>query len=59
MLTGSIPSRAATRHRRLLQVWAERRRQRLTLRELAGTQYRLNDIGITRADALREAAKPF
>lgn len=37
--------------------WAERRSQRLRLRELSEQQ--LIDIGLTRTQALREAAKPF
>jgi uncharacterized protein YjiS (DUF1127 family) len=39
--------------------WAERRRQRLALRELADDKHFLNDLGITREQALDEAAKPF
>ena len=44
---------------RVLRVWAERRNQRKTLGELAGEQHLLDDIGFSRAQALREAAKPF
>jgi uncharacterized protein YjiS (DUF1127 family) len=44
---------------RVLRVWAERRNQRKTLGELAGEQHLLDDIGLTRAQAFREAAKPF
>ena len=40
-----------------LQRWAERARQRRQLLSLESRM--LKDIGITRADALREAAKPF
>jgi len=42
-----------------LRRWAERRSQRKALGELAGQAHLLNDIGLTRAQALREAAKPF
>ena len=48
--------RALARRPRL---WAERRRQRRTLGELADEQHLLDDIGLTRAQALDEAAKPF
>jgi uncharacterized protein YjiS (DUF1127 family) len=44
---------------RVIQVWAERRRQRTTLGELIEEKHLLDDIGLTRAQALREAAKPF
>jgi uncharacterized protein YjiS (DUF1127 family) len=43
----------------LLQLWAARRSQRKTLDELAGDQHLLDDVGLTRAQASREAAKPF
>jgi len=39
--------------------WAERRRQRIALRELADDRHFLNDLGLTREQALAEAAKPF
>jgi uncharacterized protein YjiS (DUF1127 family) len=39
--------------------WSERRRQRIALRELADDQHVLNDLGLTREQALDEAAKPF
>jgi uncharacterized protein YjiS (DUF1127 family) len=43
-----------------LRVWNARSRQREALRLLAESDdYRLRDIGITRDEALREAAKPF
>ena len=44
---------------RVVQVWAARRSQRRTLGELAGEKHLLDDIGLTRAQALDEAAKPF
>lgn len=44
---------------RVVQVWAERRGQRRTLGELADETHLLDDIGLTRAQALDEAAKPF
>jgi uncharacterized protein YjiS (DUF1127 family) len=39
--------------------WGERRRQRLALRELADDKHFLDDLGLTREQALAEAAKPF
>ena len=39
--------------------WAERRRQRIALWELADDKRFLDDLGITREQALNEAAKPF
>jgi uncharacterized protein YjiS (DUF1127 family) len=39
--------------------WAERRRQRIALRELADDKHFLSDLGLTREQALREADKPF
>ena len=44
---------------RIARLWAERRRQRRSLGELAGEQHLLDDIGLTRAQALHEAGKPF
>ena len=63
-------SAAAERHRHLwtlplrfvqeLEKWIERGAQRTALRELAEQNgHLLKDIGKSRADALREAAKPF
>jgi uncharacterized protein YjiS (DUF1127 family) len=43
----------------LIRRWAERRGQRRALAELARMSHLLDDIGLTRAQALREAAKPF
>jgi uncharacterized protein YjiS (DUF1127 family) len=45
--------------RRAFPPWAARRSQRKTLGELAGDRHLLDDLGLTRAQALREAAKPF
>jgi uncharacterized protein YjiS (DUF1127 family) len=42
---------------RALRVWRARRRQRQTLAAL--NDYLLNDIGVSRDEARREAAKPF
>jgi uncharacterized protein YjiS (DUF1127 family) len=39
-------------------LWA-RQRQRTALRELADDPHRLNDLGLTRQQALEEADKPF
>jgi uncharacterized protein YjiS (DUF1127 family) len=45
---------------RILQFWVDRSRQRRRLAELAAIDnYLLKDIGISQAEALREAAKPF
>lgn len=41
----------------IIMIWQERAEQRCALKELDSRQ--LKDIGITRADASREAAKPF
>jgi uncharacterized protein YjiS (DUF1127 family) len=43
----------------LVRRWAERRGQRRALAELARLPHLLDDVGLTRAQALREAAKPF
>ncbi len=40
-----------------VRVWMQRSRQRRTLAEL--DDFRLKDIGLTRAEALAEARKPF
>jgi uncharacterized protein YjiS (DUF1127 family) len=39
--------------------WAARRRQRRTLRDLADDKHLLDDLGLTREQAMDEAAKPF
>jgi len=39
--------------------WAARRRQRRALRDLAEDKHLLDDLGLTREQALDEAAKPF
>jgi uncharacterized protein YjiS (DUF1127 family) len=39
--------------------WPERQRQREALRELADDKHLLDDLGLTREQALDEAAKPF
>jgi uncharacterized protein YjiS (DUF1127 family) len=41
------------------RVWAARRRQRLTLAELCQQPHLLDDLGLTPAQARREARKPF
>ncbi len=41
-----------------LDLWS-RRRQRQALRELVDDPHRLNDLGLTRQQALEEADKPF
>lgn len=40
-----------------IQLWVERSRQRSILRQL--DEHLLRDIGLSREEALREAAKPF
>jgi uncharacterized protein YjiS (DUF1127 family) len=43
-----------------LRTWVERHRQRRALSYLADNKaYLLEDIGLSRRDALRESAKPF
>ncbi|MCA6113439.1 DUF1127 domain-containing protein [Bradyrhizobium sp. WSM 1738] len=39
--------------------WIDRRLQRIALHEIADDPHLLNDLGLTRDQALREAAKPF
>jgi uncharacterized protein YjiS (DUF1127 family) len=40
-------------------VWVQRSRERKALAELVNDDHLLNDIGVSRLDALHEAAKPF
>ena len=44
---------------RLLRCWARRRIERRMLAELALLPHQLDDVGLTRAQALHEAGKPF
>ncbi|MGQ0685042.1 DUF1127 domain-containing protein [Bradyrhizobium sp.] len=39
--------------------WLDRRLQRIALREIADDPHLLKDLGMTRDQVLREAAKPF
>jgi uncharacterized protein YjiS (DUF1127 family) len=39
--------------------WLDRPLQRIALREIADDPHLLRDLGLTREQALREAAKPF
>ncbi|MVT68925.1 hypothetical protein GPL21_27940 [Bradyrhizobium pachyrhizi] len=39
--------------------WLDRPFQRMALREIADDPHLLRDLGLTREEALREAAKPF
>lgn len=39
--------------------WSERSRQRAALRDLAEDQHLLDDLGLTRQEAIGEATKPF
>jgi uncharacterized protein YjiS (DUF1127 family) len=48
---------AVPRAARLLLIWRERARQRRHLQLLS--DHMLRDIGLTRADVLAEASKPF
>lgn len=50
-----VLSRAWSAFRR----WGERHGQRRALAELAGSPHLLDDIGVTRTQAQREAKKPF
>jgi uncharacterized protein YjiS (DUF1127 family) len=43
----------------LLKVWVQQSRERKELAELVNDDHLLKDIGVSRLDALREAAKPF
>ena len=43
----------------LLRRWVRRRAERRALAELALLPHLLDDVGLTRAQALREAGKPF
>jgi len=51
--------RALSAYWHLVARWAQRRGQRRALAELARLPHLLDDVGLTRAQALREAAKPF
>jgi uncharacterized protein YjiS (DUF1127 family) len=55
--SGSWPAPGAPS--RLIALWAARRRQRLTLAELCQQPHLLDDLGLTPAQARREARKPF
>ena len=44
---------------RFIASCSERRSQRLSLRDLIQAPHLLNDIGLTRDQALQETAKPF
>ena len=39
--------------------WLDRPLQRIALREIADNPHLLSDLGLTREEALREAARPF
>ena len=43
----------------VLRRWDARRRQRTVLRDVADDPHLFKDIGVTRQQALDEAAKPF
>jgi uncharacterized protein YjiS (DUF1127 family) len=42
-----------------LRRWAERRRQRRALADLAAFPHLLDDLGLTPGQVIREARKPF
>ena len=48
-----------TRHWPAWWNWLDRPFQRIALRDIADNPHLLRDIGLTREEALREAAKPF
>jgi uncharacterized protein YjiS (DUF1127 family) len=52
-------SSSGTRHPRGWWSWIDRSLQRIALREIADDPHLLRDVGLTREQALREAAKPF
>jgi uncharacterized protein YjiS (DUF1127 family) len=55
-----VSSSSAASWLRTLGFWIDRSRQRKQLGELAElNDYLLKDIGVSRAEALREAEKPF
>ena len=60
---GATPgARAANRRRRMLALlgaWSARRRQRRQLLALSSNPDFLRDVGLSRADAVREAERPF
>jgi len=56
-LQSAPPRRAKPTLVEVIEVWLERRRQRRGLLEL--NDHMLKDIGLSRADAVGEASKPF
>ncbi len=52
-------SGSGTRQPRGWSSWLDRRRQRIALGEIADEPHLLRDLGLSREQALREAAKPF
>jgi uncharacterized protein YjiS (DUF1127 family) len=58
-LLSNHPSAPASILLHTLAAWIVRSGQRKALRELAEEDRLLSDIGLTREQALREAAKPF
>jgi len=57
-VSGTLASTLST-YLRILGTWIARSVQRRLLAELARESRLLSDIGLTRAQALREAGKPF
>lgn len=54
-----VTRRSADSFWRPVLVWSERRHQRLSLPAIVAVKHLLDDIGVTRGQALREAGKPF
>ena len=52
-------SETSALHRPVWWSWLDRPFQRIALREIADDPHLLGDLGLSREEALREAAKPF
>lgn len=52
-------SETSALHRPAWWSWLDRPFQRIALREIADDPHLLGDLGLSREEALREAAKPF
>ena len=55
----SALGRISRRCGRTIDRWIARSRQRRALRDIAEIDYLLQDIGVSREEAFREAGKPF
>jgi uncharacterized protein YjiS (DUF1127 family) len=56
---GGLDPRAVVAPWRRVSLWLSRRRERIALAGLIADDRLLSDIGLSRAEALREADKPF